>query len=174
MCNLRLKFNSPSSRVCTLAPPLRGRVACFGHRGDVTAVREQISVFPEVREGRLGASPCVMFSRRAWIAAELSSQGCSLFYRLYLRCIKKVSSEHHFKKQLWPGGPEVLVNSVVSPSVGYLAPHPTCTATCFLLSLSSSETFPLRLASPIVPFSTPSIQVLLHRALLQGALFSAV
>lgn len=47
LCNLRLKFNSPSSRVCTLAPPLREHVACFGHRGDVTAVREQISVFPE-------------------------------------------------------------------------------------------------------------------------------
>ena len=82
--------------------------------------------------------------------AELSFQGCCVFYRLYLRSIKKVSSEHHFKKQLWPCGPEVLVNCVVSPSVGYLAPHPMCVATCFLLSLSSSETFPLRLASPMM------------------------
>lgn len=96
--NLRVKFNPPRSWVHTLGPPLGERVTCFGHRGEVGAVREQLSVFLEVCEGHLGAWSHVTFSGRAWMAAELSSQGCSTFCRLYLRCIKKVSSEHHFKK----------------------------------------------------------------------------
>lgn len=176
LCNLRLIFNSPRSQVHTSSPLLRECVACVRHGGDIAAVREQLSVFLQVCEERPGAWPPVMFSRRAWIAAELSSQGCSVFYRLYLRCFKKVSSEHHFKKQLWPCGPEVLVNCVVSPSVGYLAPHPMwwMWSSCFLLSLSSSETFPLHLASPVMHLPTPSIQMPLHEALLQGAVFSLV
>jgi len=56
------------------------------------------AAFLDLYEGHLGAGLCVTFSRRAWTTADLSSPGCSAFYRLCLRCIKKVLSELPFKK----------------------------------------------------------------------------
>lgn len=121
-----------------------------------------------------GSLTFAMFSRRAWIVAQVPSQRLLCRCRHYLRYTKKTPPDHCSKNQLWPCGPEVLVNSFVSLSVGYLAPHPMCIATCFLLSLSSSETFLFHLVSPVMPLLTPSIQIPLLKALLHGALFSAV
>lgn len=120
-----------------VGPPAARARCLLWDRGDTAVVREQLPVFPDWCVGHLGAWPCVItFSRTAWIMAELSSQGCSVLYRLYLRCINyhlsimlRNSCDHVVLRCFLP---ELFFTWVVSLSVRYLAPSPHVHCNLFL------------------------------------------